>query len=126
MKTSLLNSIYWREDKIKSAIPLVVEQDTKSPVDDAVRDYIPAVTVSIVHSKRYCTFGTFNAMHSDPGLMFNVHVRTVRAPVQYTTHSVSLCIRSPHSMVHTIASCFTTRRQCSSACRLVSYNHTIH
>ena len=52
---------------------LVVEHDTKYPVAYPVRDYF-ATTVATVLFKRFCTFGSFDFIYSDPGssLMSNV------------------------------------------------------
>lgn len=52
---------------------LVVELDTKFPQAYPVRDY-GALTVATVLFKHYCTFGTYNAIISDPGSAFTATV----------------------------------------------------
>ena len=51
---------------------LIVEQDTKFPYAYPVRDYT-ALTVSVMLFKHYCTFGSFDAVYSDPGSALMSH-----------------------------------------------------
>lgn len=51
------------------ALLLVVELDTKFPQAYPVRDYT-ALTVATVLFRHYCSFGTYNALISDPGSAF--------------------------------------------------------
>ena len=45
---------------------LVVEHDTKFPQAYAIKDYT-ALTVATVLFRHYCTFGSYDSIHSDPG-----------------------------------------------------------
>ena len=55
------------------ALLLVVELDTKFPHAYPVRDY-SAETASIALFKHYCTYGTYDAIFSDPGSAFTSDV----------------------------------------------------
>jgi RNase H-like domain found in reverse transcriptase/Chromo (CHRromatin Organisation MOdifier) domain len=57
------------------ALLLIVELDTKFPQAYPVRDYT-ALTVAIVLFRHYCTFGTYDAIFSDPGSAFTSEVVT--------------------------------------------------
>ena len=68
---------------------LIVEHDTKFPQAYAIRDYT-ATTVAIVLFRHYCTFGSFDYIHSDLGSALTSTVVSHLNSWPGTPHCVSL------------------------------------
>ena len=68
---------------------LIVEHDTKFPQAYAIRDYT-AITVATVLFRHYCTFGSFDSIHSDPGSALTSTVVSHLNSWLGTPHCISL------------------------------------
>ena len=68
---------------------LIVEHDTKFPQAYAIRDYT-AHTVATVLFRHYCTFGSFDTIHSDPGSALTSTVVSQLNSWLGTPHRISL------------------------------------